>query len=366
MNIDTKSPVCVTGGTGYIAGVLCRELLDAGLTVHCPVRDPNNAEKVKHLTDAADASNGGKIKFFKADLLDDGSYLESMEGCSIVFHTASPFVMTVPKGKEEEMLLKPAVEGTQNVLRSAAETPTVTRVVLTSSCYAVATDMKDCVEAPGGKANEDVWNTSASVSYNPYAYSKLLAEKAAWKMAKEQTQYKLIAINPSWVMGPGVKAHPSSESFSFIKMVGDGAMKSGCPKMGIWVVDVRDVVKAHVAAAFTESAEGRYIVSGNNTNMLEMTKAIGAKYPEYPLPKSAAPKAMIWLLGPLMGMDRRMVSRSCNVEGKVDNSKSIADLKMEYTPLDDTMQDMFGQLIAAGLIKEPKKKCKPCEKKEKK
>ena len=99
MNIDTKSPVCVTGATGYVAGVLVKELLDAGLTVHAAIRDPSKTERLKYLMDIADATSGS-IKFFKADLLDDGSYLESMQGCALVFHTASPFVMSVPKGKE--------------------------------------------------------------------------------------------------------------------------------------------------------------------------------------------------------------------------------------------------------------------------
>ncbi|KAL9183471.1 hypothetical protein ACHAXT_004327 [Thalassiosira profunda] len=351
MNIDTKSPVCVTGATGYVAGVLVKELLDAGLTVHAAIRDPSKTERLKYLTDIADATSGS-IKFFKADLLDEGSYTESMQGCSVVFHTASPFVMSVPKGKEQEMLLDPAVKGTQNVLKSAAETSSVKRVVLTSSVYAVAVDAQDSLDVE--KCDESVWNTAASVKYNPYAYSKVLAEKAAWEIAKaEDTKYDLVVINPSWVMGPGVKAHPSSESYGFVTMLGNGAMKSGCPKMGVWVVDVRDVAQAHLKAAFMEGAEGRNIISGGNTDMLKMADAILAKYPDYPLPKKALPKFLVWLLGPLLGMPRRMVSRSCNVEAKLDNSKSVESLGMKYKPLEDTMQDMFKQMIEAGLINDP-------------
>ena len=141
-NIDTSSPVMVTGSTGYVAGVLCKELLKAGLTVHCPVRDPTNESKIQHLKDI-EANSDGTLRFFRADLLDDGSYLESMKDCSTVFHTASPFSMSVPKGKEKEILLDPAIKGTKNVLQSAKETPTVKRVVLTSSIAAVAADGTD-------------------------------------------------------------------------------------------------------------------------------------------------------------------------------------------------------------------------------
>jgi nucleoside-diphosphate-sugar epimerase len=268
MNIDTSSPVVLTGSTGYVAGVICRELLKAGLTVHCPVRDPTNESKIQYLKDI-EAKSDGTLKFFKADLLEDGSYLESMKGCSVVFHTASPFVTTIPKGKEKEVLLDPAVNGTKNILQSAKETLTVKRVVLTSSCYAIATDGTDTSAAfqkTGKLCNEDTWNETASIDYNPYAYSKALAEKAAWEFVKDKDcNYDLVVINPSFVMGPGVKVHPGSESYGFVQTLGNGVMKQGCPNIGLWVVDVRDVAKAQLAAGFTKSAKGRYIISGTNT-----------------------------------------------------------------------------------------------------
>ena len=68
--IDRKALVMVTGATGYVAGVLVKKLPEEGLTVHAPVRDPNNPEKLKFLNELA-AATPGEIKFFKADLLDD-------------------------------------------------------------------------------------------------------------------------------------------------------------------------------------------------------------------------------------------------------------------------------------------------------
>ena len=92
--INKSKPVMVTGATGYVAGVLVKKLLDEGLSVHAPVRDPENPEKLKYLNDIATTSPGN-IKYFKADLLDQGSYGEAMAGCELVFHTASPFKIDV-------------------------------------------------------------------------------------------------------------------------------------------------------------------------------------------------------------------------------------------------------------------------------
>ncbi|SHJ30170.1 3-beta hydroxysteroid dehydrogenase/isomerase family protein [Shimia gijangensis] len=185
MKIDTKSPVMITGATGYVAGWIVKGLLDAGLTVHAPVRDPDNSEKLQHLTNLA-ANSAGEIKFFKADLLDEGSYDEAMQGCAVVFHTASPFTINVKDAQKE--LIDPAVNGTRNVLTQARKTDSVKRIVLTSSCAAIYTDASDCAKAPNGTLTEDIWNTTSSLDYQPYSYSKTLAEKEAWKIADAQSQ----------------------------------------------------------------------------------------------------------------------------------------------------------------------------------
>jgi len=38
--IDKTKPVMITGATGYVAGWIVKQLLDEGLHVHAPVRDP--------------------------------------------------------------------------------------------------------------------------------------------------------------------------------------------------------------------------------------------------------------------------------------------------------------------------------------
>ena len=65
--IDKTLPVMVTGATGYVAGWLVKELLENGLTVHAPVRDPENKEKLQYLNLLAEKYSG-KIKYFKGIL----------------------------------------------------------------------------------------------------------------------------------------------------------------------------------------------------------------------------------------------------------------------------------------------------------
>ena len=132
--IDKSKPVLVTGATGYVAGWVVKKLLDQGIMVHAAVRDPQNTKKLAHLEKLAKESKGS-IKYFKSDLLKEGSYAEAMEGCELVFHTASPYTLSVKDPQKE--LVEPALNGTRNVLNQANKTASVKRVVLTSSCAAI-------------------------------------------------------------------------------------------------------------------------------------------------------------------------------------------------------------------------------------
>ena len=162
LSIDKTQKVMVTGATGYVAGWIVKRLLEEGVTIHAPVRDPVSASKLKHLNDLA-AKSPGTIKYFKADLLDQGSYAEAMAGCSIVFHTASPFFLYVKDPQKE--LVDPAQLGTRNVLESANRTASIKRVVLTSSCAAIYGDNADLDNAPNGVFTEEIWNTSSSLTH---------------------------------------------------------------------------------------------------------------------------------------------------------------------------------------------------------
>jgi hypothetical protein len=66
------------------------------------------------------------------------------------------------------------------------------------------------------------------------------------------------------------------------------------------------------------------------------------------------PKALLWLVGPYVGMSRRFVSNNVNYAIRLDNSKSRKELGMEYRPLDVTLQEMFQQMIEVGAITKKK------------
>lgn len=345
--IDLTKPVLVTGATGYVAGRLVEKLLSEGVTVHAPVRSPDNKEKTKYL-DALAAKSSGSIKYFKADLLDEGSYDEAMKGCELVFHTASPFSLNVDDPQRD--LVDPALKGTRNVLESANRAESVKRVVVTSSCAAIYGDSKDTLNMPNQTLTEEIWNTTSSLEHQPYSFSKTVAEKEAWKIANAQDRWKLVTINPSFVVGPGINPNGTSESYDIMKQIGRGDFKMGAPEFNIGCVDVRDLANAHFLAGTKPDAEGRHIISGYNSSFGEIAKIIKESHSNYPISTRKLPKFMIWLMAPSIGMTRKTVAKNIGYPWKADNSKSIRELGVTYRPLKETINEFFDQLVDAGVI----------------
>lgn len=348
--IDRSKPVLVTGGAGYMASWIIKMLLEEAINVHATVRDPTDNQKIGHLAAMADALPG-ELKLFKADLLDFGSFEEPMQGCELVIHTASPFFLRKPKNPEGE-LLRPAKEGTRNVLETAKRVPTVKRIVLTSSIAAICGDSADIESVPGRVFTEKEWNVTSSAEHLPYYYSKTIAEKEAWNVAGKQNQWDLVTINPAVILGPSLSKRTDSTSIGMMIQFGDGTYKMGVPDIILPFVDVRDVALAHIKAGFTPEASGRHIVSGGETTLLDLGNTLRRHFGDaYPFPSKKVPKFLFWLLAPRLGFTRRFVSRNVGYHATFDNSYSKTDLSMSYIPTEQTVTEHFQQILDNGLLK---------------
>ncbi len=228
--------ILVSGGSGYIAGETIRQLLAKGWTVHTTVRSLAREANLR-------AQLGGtpdRLRFFAADLMSDAGWAEAMAGCRHVAHVASPFPLAVPKDADD--LIAPAREGTLRALRFAVQAG-VTRFVQTSSSAAIA------YGHPADKTDFDEkdWTNLAAPNVAPYAKSKTIAERAArdW-VAAHAPNLEFCSINPVAVFGP-VTSDDLSTSVEIVKRMIEGAVPM-IPKLGIGVVDVRDVALLHVLA----------------------------------------------------------------------------------------------------------------------
>jgi nucleoside-diphosphate-sugar epimerase len=345
MKPDESAPVLVTGAAGYIASWLVKDLLEDGRLVHATVRDPDKAKGLEHLRKLGE-EHGARLQLFKADLLKPGTFDTAMAGCQLVFHTASPFIVS-KTADPEASLVRPALEGTKNVLDSVERTASVKRVVLTSSVVAL---YGDSVDIAGKQCDEQSWNTTSTASHQPYPYSKTVAERAAWEAHDKQSRWELVTVNPAFVFGPALAKASDSASVDTMKQFADGSLKR-VPELAFGVVDVRDVARAHIQAGYGDAVKGRYLLTHREMTFLEMGAVLRAKFGSaYPFPRSRVPKWMAWLVAPMVGLTRKFVSQNVGYPISLDNSRSIRELGVTYRPTEDSLVEHFQQLLDDGIV----------------
>jgi dihydroflavonol-4-reductase len=255
--------VCITGVTGFIAAHTAAQILSRGDRVRGTVRSIAQAQENSRLTGLPGALD--RLELIEADLLAEGAFDAAVSGAETVFHMASPYSLEARDAQRD--LVDPAVKGTLNVLAACARSGSVRRVVFTSSMAAV-TDEPD-----GRVLTEADWNTKSSLTRNPYYFAKSEGERAAWAfMEREKPTFDLVVINPFLVIGPSLT--PALNTSNQIIVEAMTGVFPAIMQLTWGMVDVRDVALAHVLAANTPAASGRYLCAAESVTMRQLVERL--------------------------------------------------------------------------------------------
>jgi nucleoside-diphosphate-sugar epimerase len=346
----SSQTILVTGAAGYLASWIVEKLLAEGHRVHATVRQLNDVAKIQHLQQLA-KQYPGQLHLFAADLLQEQSFDAAMANCTGVIHSASPFFLEKPKNIQQE-LIQPALHGTLNLLASVNRHPSVRRVVLTSSIVALYNDARDLAKTAAHTVQESDRNQNQQIEHNTYAYSKTIAEKAAWDEFNKQSHWDLITLHPGAMFGPSLSRRTDASSVKMMIQFLNGSFRAGVPKLWLGIVDVRDVAAAHVRAINQHSAKHRYILVAESLKLLEISQrmniaVLGIKDR---LPKAETAKALIWLIAPWIGMSRAYVARNVGYPIYFNHARSQSELGLQYRNPSDTLNEHIAQIVADGLL----------------
>jgi dihydroflavonol-4-reductase len=286
--------VLLTGASGYIGKHITLQLLNQGYEVRGSVRKLSKSDEVRnavtpHLIDSSNLDS--RLTFVELDLEKDSGWDEALKGIDVLMHTASPFPIASPKDENE--LIRPAVDGTLRSLR-AAKKAGVKRVILTSSNAAVY----GC-DLPEGKTayDESMWtDVNHPIGRVAYTKSKTLAEKAAWEFIKnEAPEISLTTINPVLVLGAPLDNNFGS-SISVVERILKGKDPM-LPDLRFPIVDVRDVAKLHVDSIKNDATKGERILASSETySFVEIAKYLKTIYPKGKIKTAQAPAFLIKFL----------------------------------------------------------------------
>lgn len=331
----------VTGGSGYIAGFLIRQLVANGWTVNTTVRSLKREDEVRGWLGVDD----GKLIFFAADLENDAGWADAMAGCSHVAHVASPFPLGVPKHPDE--LIVPAREGALRALRFA-KAAGVRRFILTSSMAAIAYGHgKGC-----DLYNEADWTDLDNPDVMPYPRSKTVAERAArdW-VAAEGGDMEFASVNPAAVFGP-LLSDDLSTSIELVKQLLEGKVPM-CPDIGFGIIDVRDVADLHYRALTApDIRDERYVCSGPFLKMIDVANLLRANLGDKAkkVPARRMPDWLLKLFALVRPELKQLVAELGNVRGG-DSSHAMKTLGWTMRPPEAAILATAHSLIERGIVK---------------
>jgi dihydroflavonol-4-reductase len=319
--------VLVTGGTGFVGGLLLTRLVRDGRRVRALVRRPGDRERLPT----------PQVELALGDLADEEALARAADGCAVVYHVAGMNQLCLP---DPAPLYEVNVEGTRRLLL-AAQRAGVRRVVYTSSAATLGTD-------PSRGLDESAPPPRQLSSH--YARSKVEAEM----VALGYTAVEVVALNPSSVQGPGRVTGTARVFLDYL----NGKLPFDMPsRFGICYTE--DCVNGHLLAETKGRPGQRYVLNTgtlSNREAIDLIAVIAGltdRPRTLPLPVAMAAAACLESLARLRGTRPVLCREAVRTVGQphlYDGSRAERELGLRYTPLRDAMEATVRWYVEQGLV----------------
>ncbi len=325
------SSVLVTGASGHIGCNVVRALLEEDAAAHIValVRPSSDRRGL----------DGLNIEVREGDVLDPGSLGRAIDGVDTVIHCAAAHRNYAA---DPDDILRPAIEGTKNLLDACAAAE-VTRIVLTSSAATIG------FTGDPKKPLDESHHTESP--HSPYVRAKVEQEK----LALADGRVEVVVLNPSGVFGKhDYKITPAMRAIVGL-LQGDPAF------LAVSITDVHDVAIAHVRALKRGKIGERYLVTGDvlQPNEVRSTfEEIVGFGPSNMKPPRFLVRSIAWWeerkarsSGGDASITRAMLDDVWGRHLAYDSAKSRRDLEMTYRPAKDVIRESILWLLEMNAFK---------------
>ena len=315
--------IAVTGASGHIGNVVCRQLLEKG-------------HQVKALYQAnSESLQGLPVSLVQGSVLDKSDLKRLIEGCSVVIHCAA--IISID-GDPSGIVFKTNTEGPENVLELCLALG-VKKLIHLSSVHAV-------MEIPMAGAFDETrpYKTAAAFAYD---YSKAQGEQRLLRAVKDSS-LELVILRPSSVVGP-FDFKPSKFGKALLDFYNQKIPI--LPPGGYDFVDVRDVAQS-VVAAIDQGKNGEiYLLAGKYYSMKQLAGII-RKASAQKTPNKQIPFWVLKLCLPLISLFSRIsgaaplftiesISALKYGHPNMDHSKADRELGHQCRDLEATIRDFY-------------------------
>lgn len=335
--------ILVTGASGYVGKWCVVKLLEKGYRVRGTVRSAAKAAQVRDtITKTLGPEPAGRLELAEADILNDAGWAAALQGVTAVLHTAT--VIRADEPRDASIVVRPAVEGTERILRLTDEAG-IKRIIITSS---IATVGYGHGQTSGRRVYDETFFTNIDGMRWTWAYciGKTRAEQAAWAFAKAHGT-ELTTIHPGAIIGPALDSD-ASISVGLVSGLMQNAMPA-LPSNGYSIIDVRDVADMHVAALEKpESIGQRYLATAEYMPFPKIAQTLRAAYPNRRIVDRTVPDWIIRLVAMFGGPARQIINDIGN-EKVFDGRKGEALIGHPYISAKQSILDTAESVDRLGL-----------------
>ncbi len=294
----------VTGGSGFLGGVLVTRLREAGVEVVALARSQVSLGKVTSL---------GAWPL-PGDLTDAPAIEGGMRGCDVVFHTAAHFT----EWDVYDRFHQNNVIGTASVLRAAANAGVPTFVAVGAAGVFMG--------KPEPLSKLDETAPLQQPTWAPYTATK--AEAQCLVLAANSTQLRTVVIDPPLIWGLSMpmldEMLPMIDSGSFALPDGGTHLMSTC--------HVDNVVEGLLLAAERgRGGQSYFVTDGDDISFKQLAADLLSTRNRPPLEKSA-PFAVAWFAATLL----EPVWRTLKLKGKPPVTRQMLRMIGKEFTLDTT------------------------------
>jgi dihydroflavonol-4-reductase len=321
----------ITGASGHVGAALSRALIESRKPVRLLVHKDTRA------------LDGLAAEHVHADLTDLESLQRAFQGVEVVYHLAASISLN---RRHIDTLRRVNIEGTRNVIRACRQCG-VRRLIHFSTIEAIA-------DLDSLKSTDETNPLAGMADTTLYGWTKAESERLVLQAARDGLD--AVILSPTAILGPH-DYKPSHLGKALIDLYHNRlpALIQG----GFNWVDVRDVVKAALAACQRGSSGERYIVGGtwrSLPKMAEMVSQISGR-------RSSRLFLPTWIARLAAGIIDRLPGWNSNYPAftpdalvaigkhrQVSCAKARRELHHLPRPLEETLRDTFQWFQEQGFL----------------
>ncbi len=324
--------IAVTGASGHIGNVVCRQLIEQGYDVNALYnKDLRSLESLN-------------INLFQGSVFNTSDLERLLDGVDVVIHCAA--IISID-GDPTGIVFKTNTEGPKNILDVSIQKG-VKKIIHISSVHAVT-------ETPHSIPYDES-RPYKQLGASAYDYSKAQGEQILLNGAKDKA-IEAMVLRPSCVIGP-YDFKPSKMGRALLDFYLEKVPL--IPEGGYDLVDIRDVA-ASIVNAIEYGKDGEiYLLSGKYYNLKELSQTIhnvtGKKTPNLTAPywliKGILPFVSLYtkMTKSAPSFTKESIEAIRNGHPNMNHTKAKAVLNHNPRPLEETLHDFFEWQIENKVI----------------